>query len=112
MVQHYWLHFLKICVRHNWVWIFVLISRSTDSDISVELYPEEYCKIFDIAGKPTCAETSIIELWAPKGFNSSETESKIYSLTEEDILMDINSKNLSEVFMYNKDFTTMLGMYY
>ena len=99
--------------HQNCLEIFFHISRSTnDPDISVELYPEEYCKIFDIAGKPTCAETSIIELWARKGFNSSETETEIYSLTKEDILADINSKNFSEVFMYNKDFTTMLGMYF
>ena len=60
-------------------------------------------------GKLTCSESSIIELWAKDGFNNPETEIKIKSLTQEQILDDINNKNYSELFLEEKDFTAMLG---
>ena len=61
-------------------------------------------------GKLTCSESSIIELWANRdGFNHPETEIKIQSLTQEQILDDINNKNYSELFLEEKDFTAMLG---
>ena len=61
-------------------------------------------------GKSTCSESSIIELWANRdGFNNPEIEIKIQSLTQEQILDDINNKNYSELFLEEKDFTAMLG---
>ena len=61
-------------------------------------------------GKSTCSESSIIELWANRdGVYNQETEIKIQSLTQEQILDDINNKNYSELFLEEKDFTAMLG---
>ena len=58
---------------------------------------------------PTCLETSIVELWASDGFNSTQTEMAIFNLTQKSILDAVNTKNYSEVFLYDKDFSSMLG---
>ena len=97
---------------HQIIWLPFLnnIFRSpAEFDISVDLYPEEYCKIITEFGKSVCSETSIIELWATDSFDDPETEATINSLTQEQIFDDINKKNFSEVYFEEKDFTTMLG---
>ena len=80
--------------------------RSSDTDPSIELYPEEYCDIVVDVTEPTCLETSIIELWAKDGFTNANA--KIPD-TEQKIIDDINEKKFSEVFLYDKDFPEMLG---
>ena len=84
-------------------------SNRSENDPSIELYPEKYCKIVDEVTEPTCLETSILEIWARNGFNSPEAEETISALTSQDILDGINTKNFSEVFLYNKNFHSMLG---
>jgi hypothetical protein len=84
-------------------------KRSPEFDVSVDLYPDEYCKIITELGKSVCSETSIIELWATDSFDDPETEATINSLTQEQIFDGINNKNFSEVYFEEKDFTPMLG---
>ena len=76
---------------------------------SVAYYPRIYCKIVKKISLPTCLETSIVELWASDEFNSTQTEMAIFNLTQKSILDAVNTKNYSEVFKYDKDFSSMLG---
>ena len=80
------------------------------SDPSIEFYPKKYCDIVKDVTQPTCLETSILELWATDGnFTNQKTKDKIASATKQDILDIINTKKFSEIFLFDKDFTALLG---
>jgi len=69
-------------------------------NMSREFYPEPYCTAVKHA--PTaCLSESILELW--------EEDVDVGELTDYEILDTINNKNLSTVFMREKNFTTMLS---
>ena len=76
--------------------------------MSLKFYPEPYCSLVDHT--PTvCYEESLLELWANQGDFDQESENTIDNLTKEDILESINTRNLSGIFMREKDFTNALG---
>lgn len=50
-----------------------------------------------------------MELWARDGRLDREAARQIASLTEEEILETVNSRNLSGVFLREKDFSSLLG---
>ena len=80
------------------------------SDPSIEFYPKKYCDIVKDVTQPTCLETSIAELWAKDGnFTNQKTKDKIANATKQDILDIINTKKFSEIFLFEKDFTALLG---
>ena len=80
------------------------------SDPSIEFYPKKYCDIVKDVTQPTCLETSIAELWAKDGnFTNQKTKDKIANATKQDILDIINTKKFSEIFLFDKDFTALLG---
>ena len=73
--------------------------------INEKFYPEPYCSLVDTA--PTvCYEESLLELWTKDGVIDEEV---IYNLTQEDIINTINTKNLSGLFLREKNFTNLLG---
>ena len=73
--------------------------------INQKFYPEPYCSLVDTA--PTvCYEESILELWAKDGDLDRDA---IFSLSQEDIINTINTKNMSEVLLREKNFTSLLG---
>lgn len=79
------------------------------SDPSVELYPQDYCKIVTEVTTPTCLEMGICELWAKNGYDSQTTLDALKDLTQEDIINAVNDKTFSEIFLFNKDFKAYLG---
>ena len=87
------------------------IKLKSNVEPSVAYYPRIYCKIVKKISSPTCLETSIVELWASDGYNSTQTEMAIFDLTQKSILEAINTKNSSGIFLYDKDFTSMLGKF-
>lgn len=78
-------------------------------DPSVKLYPEDYCEIVKAVTKPTCYESSLIELWAHDGYLGQRTQSTVNALTVEQILEDINNETFSQIFLNTQNFTAMLG---
>ena len=56
-----------------------------------------------------CYEESMLELWANEGDFSDESEREISNLTYEDIIETINTRNLSGIFMREKDFSSVLS---
>lgn len=72
-----------------------------DYDMSLSMSREDYCATMDSLPK-VCLETSLLEVW---GLD----EEVIMNLTDEQVLEDINSKRISEVFGYGVNFTKYLG---
>nr|XP_027224809.1 patched domain-containing protein 3-like [Penaeus vannamei] len=72
-----------------------------DYDMSLSMSREDYCATMDSLPK-VCLETSLLEVW---GLD----EERILNLTDEQVLEDINSKQISEVFGYGVNFTKYLG---
>ena len=56
-----------------------------------------------------CYEESLLELWANEGDFDEESENTIFSLREEDIIESINTRNLSGIFLREKNFKNVLG---
>ena len=56
-----------------------------------------------------CYEESILELWANEGDFDEDSENTIFNLTTEDIIESINSRNLSGIFLREKNFKNVLG---
>merc|ERR1719186_2483171 len=75
---------------------------------SDQFYPDLYCGCVE-ATETTCYEQNIIELWGDQGFYNEVSDSKIASLTEEEILETINNKNVSQIFMKDFTFKDLLG---
>ena len=73
--------------------------------MSRKFYPEPYCKFVKSAAT-VCMETSILELWARDGeFHDEDIE----SLTDEDVVEMVNTRNKSGLFNIEKDFTNYLS---
>ena len=75
----------------------------------MELYPQDYCEIVTDITNPTCLEMSIAEIWAAQGFSSQQAWDNIHKLTQEDIIEGVNTKTFSEIFLFDKNFTSYLG---
>lgn len=77
-------------------------KREIDSDdLSLSLPRNEYCA--SVSSLPSlCFESSLLEIW---GYD----EDIIMSLTDEQIVEDINSATISAVFGYKTDFLSHLG---
>ena len=58
------------------------IKLKSNVEPSVAYYPRIYCKIVKKISSPTCLETSIVELWASDGYNSTQTEMAVFNLTQ------------------------------
>ncbi len=56
-----------------------------------------------------CYEESLLELWTRQGRLNDEAEAVLRSLSQQDILEAVNGRNLSGLFMVEKDFTRLLG---
>ena len=56
-----------------------------------------------------CYEESILELWANEGDFDEDSENTIFNLTTEDIIESINSRNLSGIFLRERNFKNDLG---
>jgi len=77
-------------------------------EVSLKFYPEPYCSLVDHT--PTvCYEESLLELWANEGDFDEESENSIFNLTEEDIIETINTRNMSGIFLREKNFRNVLG---
>ena len=90
--------------------------------INQQFYPEPYCSLVDTAPS-VCYEESILELWSKvrnltqlrkySNFhlfqNGDLDKEAIFSLTQDDIINTINNKNMSGVFLREKNFTNLLG---
>ena len=75
----------------------------------MELYPRDYCQIVTEVTIPTCLETGIVELWAQNGYLSPEALENVQNLTTDQILRVINEEKLSQIFLFDKDFSDYLG---
>eukprot|EP00092_Neocalanus_flemingeri_P040503 GFUD01044108.1.p1 GENE.GFUD01044108.1~~GFUD01044108.1.p1 ORF type:complete len:1044 (-),score=198.42 GFUD01044108.1:97-3228(-) len=77
-------------------------------EVSLNFYPEPYCSLVDHA--PTvCYEESILELWANDGDFDEDSENTIVNLTTEEIIESVNTRNLSGIFLREKNFKNVLG---
>ena len=76
--------------------------------VSQEFYPEPYCSLVQHA--PTvCYEASLLELWADQGGLDTRAEVALRSLTQQQVLDMVNTRNHSGIFMVEKDFKKLLG---
>ena len=76
--------------------------------VSQEFYPEPYCSLVQHA--PTvCYEASLLELWADQGGLDTRAEAALRSLTQQQVLDMVNTRNHSGIFMVEKDFKKLLG---
>ncbi|XP_068234451.1 patched domain-containing protein 3-like [Palaemon carinicauda] len=72
-----------------------------NSDLSLVLPRDQYCQILESLPR-LCLETSLLEIW---GLD----ENVIMSLTDEQVIKDVNDAKLSRVFGFKSDFTKYLG---
>lgn len=77
------------------------LFQDTEEDLSLLLPRDQYCNSL-VSLPSVCLETSLLEVW---GLD----EDLIMSLTDEQVLEDVNSARLSEVFGYRVNFTHYLG---
>jgi len=78
------------------------------TSFSLDLYPEPYCSI--VVGMPlACFETSILELFGHDGEYDEETERTVESLTDEEVLSAVNTRNTSGIFLLPANFTSYLS---
>ena len=77
-------------------------------ELSVDYYPQPYCRIVKDMEK-ACLEFSILELWARDGKYGKDTDDAIENLTVEDIIHKINHRNMSGVFLVERNFTELLS---
>jgi len=71
-------------------------------------YPDLYCGCVELAEK-ACYEQNILELWGDQGAYTEVTDSRMRTLTQEEILETINTKNVSGIFMKDFNFIDLLG---
>ncbi|XP_023339853.1 patched domain-containing protein 3 isoform X2 [Eurytemora carolleeae] len=87
-------------------------EKEVDVDLlmswSNTFYPEPYCSAVK-ATETACFELNIVELWGDQGHYSESTDLKIAFLTQADILDKINNKNISQIFLKEKNFKELLG---
>ena len=77
-------------------------------DVSLNFYSEPYCSLVDHA--PTvCYEESLLELRANDGDFDEESENSIFNLTTDSIRETVNHRNLSGIFLREKNFKNVLG---
>lgn len=75
---------------------------------SLELYPQPYCSV--VEGMPTaCFETSILELFGNDGAYDDSTDRLMASLTDEQVLEAVNTRNTSGIFLLPANFTAYLS---
>nr|XP_045607427.1 patched domain-containing protein 3-like isoform X2 [Procambarus clarkii] len=77
------------------------LFQTITEDLSLKLPRDQYCDSV-ISLPKMCLETSLLEVW---GLN----ENIIRNLTDEQVVEDVNSARLSEVFGYKVNFTSYLG---
>ncbi|XP_042204824.1 patched domain-containing protein 3-like [Homarus americanus] len=77
------------------------LSQTLSEDQSLKLPRDEYCNSL-VSLPQMCLETSLLEVW---GLH----EDVIMNLTDEQVVEDINSAGISEVFGYRVNFTKYLG---
>lgn len=77
-------------------------------EFSNTFYPGLYCDCVEATQK-ACYEQNILELWGDQGSYSDVTEKRIGRLTQQEIIDVINTKNTSQIFMKDFDFTDLLG---
>ena len=56
-----------------------------------------------------CYEESLLELWANEGDFDEASKSQIFNLTSEEIIEVMNTRNLSGIFMREKNFSSVLS---
>nr|XP_053651755.1 patched domain-containing protein 3-like [Cherax quadricarinatus] len=77
------------------------LFQTQTEDLSLKLPRDQYCdSVFSLP--KICLETSLLEVW---GLD----ENIIMNLTDEQVVLDVNSARLSEVFGYKVNFTKYLG---
>ena len=87
--------------------LFFSLKPFGESDPSVELYPQDYCNIVNEVTKPKCLQNSIAELFAQDEF--SHGQKILANISQQTIIDTINNEEYSQVFLFNKNFTTYLG---
>jgi Niemann-Pick C1 protein len=71
-------------------------------------YPEPYCSAVR-ATQTACYELNILELWGDTGEYSDVSDVSIATLTQQVILDKINNRNMSQIFLKEKNFIELLG---
>ncbi|XP_023348188.1 uncharacterized protein LOC111716912 [Eurytemora carolleeae] len=91
---------------------YFIPNKDLDLDMlqrySNDFYPVPYCAVAQ-STELACYEENIVELWGDSGSYNQESDALIESLTEEDILRTINTNNISNIFLKEKNFKEMLG---
>ncbi|XP_064097384.1 patched domain-containing protein 3-like [Macrobrachium nipponense] len=76
-------------------------ANEKDTDLSLVLPRDQYCRTLDNLPK-MCLETSLLEIW---GLD----EERIMNLTDEQVVEDVNTVQISGVFGFQVNFTKYLG---
>ena len=87
---------------------FDTLDGYADFDPSVALYPDLYCPVVE-AMPSACMERSLLEIWGHQGEYTKETEEKIESLTQQDVINAVNSVHVSGIFLTDTNFTRYLS---